>query len=282
MYDTTTADDDSNGESVLKGSKLNVNVVAARKARPTSILKGKSSRKKKLYKSSEMPAGAVPKMMTSKQLEVRDPVTNELVSYMTYAAKMATIDYSRCDSLVLIEESAVDLHYKVNLHNSYEMEYRANMSKQDRVVGGKHLALVDSRANGGIIGRDMRIIYFNPDERQVSIGIAGDHQLTGNILCCGCSVAKSNLGWIKLLWAQGAQVNTQQNSIISVIQMRDIGCVVNDVAKAHGGQQMMLTPGGVQLPSIIKNGLPYLEHVYVTAKQMEDITREEFMMSRNK
>ena len=148
------------------------------------------------------------------------------------------------------------------------------MSKRDRVVGGKHLALVDGGANSGIIGRDMKIIYFNADGKQVSIGIAGDHQLTGNILCCGCSVAKSNLGWIKLLWPQGAQVKTQQNSILLVIQMCDNGCLVNDVAKAHRGKQMMLTSGGVQLPFIIKNGLLYLEHYYPTEKQMNDITRK--------
>ena len=108
MYDTI-ANDDSNGESVLEGSELNVNTAAAKKTR-LSILKGKSSRRKKLYKSSEMPAGAFPKMMASKQLEVRDPDTNKLVSYMTYAAKMTNIHYSRCDSLVPIKEPAVNLH----------------------------------------------------------------------------------------------------------------------------------------------------------------------------
>ena len=64
------------------------------------------------------------------------------------------------------------------------MEYRANLSNRDRVVGGKHLALVDGGANGVIIGLDMKILYFNPDGKQVSIVIAGDHQLTGNKLCC--------------------------------------------------------------------------------------------------
>ena len=64
VYDTT-ADDDSNGESVLEGSELNVNAAAAKKTRP-SILKGKIPRRKNIYKSSEMPAGAVPKMMVSK------------------------------------------------------------------------------------------------------------------------------------------------------------------------------------------------------------------------
>ena len=136
------------------------------------------------------------------------------------------------------------------------------MSKQDRVVGGRHLALVDGGANGSIIGRDMRIIYFNPDGKRVCIGIEGDHHLTGNRLCCGCSVAWSSVGWIKLLWPQGAQVKTQENSILSVVQMRDNKYAVNDVAKAHGGTQEILTSTGVQLPIIIKNGLPYLVHHY--------------------
>ena len=229
VYDTTTADDDSNGESVLKGSELNVNAAAARKARPTSILKQK--RKKKIFKTSEMPAGAVPKMMASKQMLVMTPDGKKVAASITMATNMATIDYSRYNSLVPIEAPVVDSHYKVNLLHSYEMEYRANLSKRDRVVGGKHLALVDGGANGVIIGLDMKILYFNSDGRQVSIGIAGDHQLTGNRLCCGRSVAKSNLGWIKLFWPEEAQVKTQQNSILSVIQMCDNGCLVNDVTR---------------------------------------------------
>ena len=112
-----------------------------------------------------------------------------------------------------------------------EIEYKLNLLKRDRIIGGKHLALADSRANGTIIALDMLILYFNSDGKRVSIGIAGDHQLTGNRLCTGCSVAKSNIGWIKLIWPQGAQVKTQQNSILLIIQMRDHGCLVSDVAK---------------------------------------------------
>ena len=77
---------------------------------------------------------------------------------------------------------------------SHEMEYRANLSKRDRVIGGKHLALAKGGKNGLIIGLDMKILYFNTDGKQVSIGIAGDHELTGNRLCYGCSVAKSSHG----------------------------------------------------------------------------------------
>ena len=63
--------------------------------------------------------------------------------------------------------------------------------------------------------------------------------------------------------------------------MQDNQCLVNDVAKAHGGKQTMLTPNGVRLPLIIKNGLPYLEHCYPTERQLNEITREEFVTSKN-
>ena len=76
-------------------------------------------------------------------------------------------------------------------------------------------------------------------------------------------------------------MKTQYNSILLVIQMRDNGCLANDVAKAHGGKQMMMTLNGVRLSLIIKNGLPYLEHYYPTERQMKEITGEEFMTSKN-
>ena len=59
MFDTSA--DDSNGESIVKVNDLNVNAAAAKKQRP-SILR---DRKTKILKASEIPAGAVPKMMAS-------------------------------------------------------------------------------------------------------------------------------------------------------------------------------------------------------------------------
>ena len=70
-------------------------------------------------------------------------------------------------------------------------------------------------------------------------------------------------------------MKTQQNSILSIVQMQDNGCLVNDVTKAHGGTQTIMTPNDVRLPLVIKNGLPYLEHYYPVVKQMKEITREE-------
>jgi len=126
---------------------------------------------------------------------------------------MANVDYTRFDSLVTEDVADNVVHYNANLSHAHEAEYKANLSRRDRVIGGIHLTLADGGANGLIIGLDMRILYFNSDGKRVSIGIAGDHQLTGNRLGCGCSVAKSSHGWIKLYWPQGAQVKTQHNSI---------------------------------------------------------------------
>ena len=210
----TTVDNNSNGEIILEGSDLNVNAAAAKKQRP-SILIGN---RRKNFKSSEMPAGAIPKIMARKQLKVMDE--DKVTAYLTYSANMANIDfYSRCDGLVPDEELVKDVHYKVNLLHSEELEYRVNLSKQERVIGGKHLALADGGANGLIIGLDMKVIYFNNDGKRISIEIAGDHQLTGNRLCCGYSVVKSSVGWIKWMWPKGAQVKTQQNSILSIVDV---------------------------------------------------------------
>ena len=77
-------------------------------------------------------------------------------------------------------------------------------------------------------------------------------------------------------------MKTQQNSILSIVQMRDNGCLVNDVSKAHEGTQMIMTPNDVRLPLVVKNGLPFLEYYYPKAKQMNEITREEFVTSKTR
>ena len=91
MFDTT-ADNNSNGEIVIEGSNLNVKTAAAKKkiGRP-STLKGKG---KRAFKSSEIPARSLKKMMENKQFKVIDPITKKVQGWMIYSAKVANIDYS--------------------------------------------------------------------------------------------------------------------------------------------------------------------------------------------
>ena len=148
-----------------------------------------------------------------------------------------------------------------------------------QTIGGINLALCDGGANGCIKGNDMRVLYYNDDGRRVSIGIAGDHQLTGARLCTAVSVVETNQGFVKLIWHQCAEVKSQTNSIISNFQVRSHGTLVNGVNIAHGGKQMISTPNGTMIPIIYKGGLPYIQHYYPTDKQMREITREEIMTS---
>ena len=100
------------------------------------------------------------------------------------------------------------------------------------ILGGKYLILCDdSGANGLNIRRDMKDIYFNSNSKRVSIEIARDHQLTGNRLCTSVTVANPNIGWINLIWCQSAQVKSQNNSILSIFQMRHHGCLVSNPCK---------------------------------------------------
>ena len=62
---------------------------------------------------------------------------NNITEFMVYSAKIANIDYSRCNSLVLKEEPVQEMHYKVNLSHAEEIEYRVNVSKRDRIIRGK-------------------------------------------------------------------------------------------------------------------------------------------------
>ena len=63
---------------------------------------------------------------------------DEVTACLTYSANMTNINYSCCDILVSEKEPVKDVHYKVNLLYSKELEYMANLFKQDRVIGGKH------------------------------------------------------------------------------------------------------------------------------------------------
>ena len=125
VYDATD-DGNSDGESVLEGQELTVNAAAAAaatksKSTPPGILKVRGNgrrRKKQIFKSSEIPAGAVSKMMANQQMRLIDQNDN-VVSYWTgHQASMTVMDYSRCDSLMTDPIDApppIDLHYKVHL-----------------------------------------------------------------------------------------------------------------------------------------------------------------------
>jgi hypothetical protein len=53
---------------------------------------------------------------------------------------------------------------------------------------------MDGGANGGISGRDMKLMSYNTDGQHVNIGIVGDHLMTGKRLGTFCAVINTQLG----------------------------------------------------------------------------------------
>jgi hypothetical protein len=92
------------------------------------------------------------------------------------------------------------------------------------------LALMDGGANGGIGGRDMKLMSYNTDGRRVYIGIAGDHQMTGKRLGTFCAVINTQLGRVLGVFHQYAHVPEQAKSIHSRCQFQAHGNLVGDTA----------------------------------------------------
>ena len=159
-------------------------------------------------RKSELPPGAVARMMANKkiafkkngktffhadahevsaalaQLEIEDGGDAEV----TLKAVMAKMDYSRFDEMVLVPDTSADFDNVV---------YNAKLSN---LIGCTNYALCDGGANGCIRGQnDMRLIKYNDDNRRVNSGIVSDNQIAGARLGTFCLIVTTNLGLLKLI-----------------------------------------------------------------------------------
>jgi hypothetical protein len=132
----------------------------------------------------------------------------------------------------------------------------------------KLLALIDGGANGGIGGRDMKLMAYNTDGQRVNIGIAGDHQMTGKRPRTFCAVINTQLGRVLGIFHQYAHVPEQARSIHSRCQFQAYGNLVGDTATIYGGPQRIDKSDGYRLPLSIRSGLPYINQSYPNADDM--------------
>ena len=61
-------------------------------------------------------------------------------------------------------------------------------------------ALIDEGANGGIRGKDMKLIGYNQDNQKFNVGITDDHQMTGMRVGMFCSAIPSKQGDFLGIW----------------------------------------------------------------------------------
>ena len=131
-------------------------------------------------------------------------------------------------------------------------------------------ALIDGRANGGIGGRDMAIVEWQPNHWKVNIGIVDDHQMTGLQLATFAAYIKLDQGPFIGIFNNYAHCPDQTQSIHSKIQLQANNIMVNDTSKTFGGQQMLRTNCKKQVTLQYVAGLPYLEQRPPTKAEMMD------------
>jgi hypothetical protein len=192
--------------------------------------------------------------LANKAAPVRNKKDGKIIGHFTYdGASMAKL--TNCFD---------QIHSPVS--NPYKGTYVA--SAHASKFFNELLALMDGGANGGIGGRDMKLMSYNTDGRCVDIGIAGDHQMTGKRLGTFCAVINTQLGRVLGIFHQYAHVPEQAKSIHSRCQLQAHGNLVGDTATIYGGPQHIDTSDGYQLPLSIRSGLPYINQSYPNADDM--------------
>ena len=244
-YDADDTPDDSGDTSGDEGNDLTVNAAASRQRRqPTG---GILRKKKDLPRKSELPPADPRRFLANKATPVRNNKDGKIIGHFTYGASMAKL-INRFDEISSLVPKSIESTY-------FASAYASKFFNES-------LALMDGGANGGIGGRDMKLMYYNTDGRRVNIGIAGDHQMTGKKLGTFCAVVTTQLGRVLGIFHQYANVPEQAKSIHSRCQFQAHGNLVGDTATIYGGPQRIDTSDGYQLPLSIRSGLPYIHQTY--------------------
>jgi hypothetical protein len=144
----------------------------------------------------------------------------------------------------------------------------------------KQGSLVDRGANGGLGGKDMRVIEVVTTAKCDVTGIM-DNAVTNLDIVLGAGLLKSNRGPVIGLFPQYAYLG-QGKTIHSCAQMEDWGILVDEKPRKSKfpGKQRIETPDGYAFPIAIRNGLPYLDMSYPTEEDMDNfphvyMTRDE-------
>ena len=117
--------------------------------------------------------------------------------------------------------------------------------------------MVDSGANGGLAGDDVRVLETSFQKADVS-GI-GDTNITDLHLCTVAGVIQTTQGPIVGIFHQYAKYG-HGKTIHSSNQMASFGMDVNERPKhLKGGRQSIVTPEGFVIPLAIRQGLAYMD-----------------------
>ena len=126
-------------------------------------------------------------------------------------------------------------------------------------------SLIDRGANGGLLGKDARVIHYH--QKEVDVTGIDNHELGGLRMVDATARVMTQKGPVILCMRQYAYHGVGR-TIHSCAQIEHFGNQIDDKSYHVGGRQCITTPDGYVIPFNIKNGLPYLP--------MRPNTQEEF------
>jgi len=119
-------------------------------------------------------------------------------------------------------------------------------------------ALIDRGANGGLAGKDVRVLEHTLCQADIS-GI-NNHTMVGLPIVTAAGVVNTHVGPVCVILHQYALLGKGKSLHFSV-QMKRHDIVVNERSRRlkRGGQQCPTTLEGYKIPLSIRRGLPYMD-----------------------
>lgn len=146
--------------------------------------------------------------------------------------------------------------------------YRMSHSQQPKYLG----ALMDSGANGGMAGRDLRVLAETGGRAQIE-GIAGN--LSDLQLVTAAGVIETTQGPVIGIFHQYAHY-PEGKTIHSVPQWEAFNITVDCRSRKRGGLQRVSTPDGFTVPLHVRQGLSYMDMRPPTDTELESLTHVAF------
>ena len=176
------------------------------------------------------------------------------------AARNPASDQST-SSTVYLHEGNLYRPLDINMH---KLKYHIAQYAQAK----NHLGtLVDSGANGGMSGEDVRVLETSLNTADVT-GIA-QNEVSDLPISTVAGLIQTASGPVIGIFHQYAHYG-KGKTIHSANQLRDFGIIINDIPRGQpNGEQMITTPEGYKIPLSIRTGLAYMDMVQPSDDDLE-------------
>jgi hypothetical protein len=132
-------------------------------------------------------------------------------------------------------------------------------------------SLIDGGANGGLCGSDVEILEYTLQHCDV-VGIAQNTVTNLPIVQCAGKTHTMDGDDVILIFNQYASKG-DGHTIHSCSQLRHFGSVVDDVPRAVGGHQRIITPCGKHIPLAVRDGLCHMALSKPTRADLEKLPK---------